>query len=54
MTGVRRVGPGLARRSMTAAARTAALSSRGMEPWPDVPRTAIRYAAKPFSATWIG
>ena len=42
MTGVRRVGPGLARRSMTAAARTAALSSRGIEPWPDVPRTAIR------------
>ena len=32
MTGVIRVGPGTARRSMTAAARTAALSSRGIEP----------------------
>ena len=38
ITGVRRIGPGTARRSMTAAARTAALSSRGIEPWPHVPR----------------
>ena len=42
MTGVIRIGPGTARRAMTAAARTAALSSRGIEPWPHVPRTAIR------------
>ena len=54
MTGVIRIGPGTANRSMTAAASTAALSGRGIEPWPHVPRMAIRYAAKPFSATWIG
>ena len=42
MTGVIRVGPGTASRRITSAARTAALSSRGMEPWPQVPRTAIR------------
>ena len=54
MTGVIRIGPGTASRSMMRAARTAALSARGMEPWPHVPVTAMRYGAKPFSATWIG
>ena len=54
MTGVIRIGPGIASRRITSAARTTALSSRGIEPWPHVPRTAIRYAAYPFSATWIG
>ncbi len=39
MTGVSRVGPWTASRPMTAAARTAALSSRGIDPWPHVPRT---------------
>ena len=34
--------PGTARRSMTAAASTAALSSRGIEPWPHVPLIAMR------------
>ena len=42
MTGVRRAGSKGAMRVMTSAARTAALSSRGMEPWPQVPRTRIR------------
>ena len=42
MTGVRRMGPGVASRSMTAAARTAALSARGMDPWPHVPVMWIR------------
>ena len=54
MTGVTRTGPGAASRSTTRAARTAALSSRGIEPWPQVPRTWIRIGVKPFSATWIG
>ena len=39
MTGVTVIGPGAARRSTTRAASTAALSSRGIEPWPHVPRT---------------
>ena len=38
MAGVSRGGPWTASRSMTRAARTAALSSRGIEPWPHVPR----------------
>ena len=42
ITGVIRIGPGTARRAMTAAASTAALSSRGIDPWPCVPRMAIR------------
>ena len=54
MTGVIRTGPGTASRSMTSAARTAALSSRGIEPWPQLPVTWMRYGTKPFSATWIG
>ena len=54
MTGVIRIGPGTASRSMMPAAMTAALSSRGMEPWPQFPRTWMRYGTKPFSATWIG
>ena len=54
ITGVMRIGPGVARRSIARAARTAALSSRGMDPWPHVPVMWIRYGAKPFSATWIG
>ena len=54
MTGVMRTGPGAARRSIARAARTAALSARGIEPWPHVPVTWMRYGAKPFSATWIG
>jgi hypothetical protein len=54
MTGVNRIGPGAASRVTIAAASTAALSSRGIEPWPHVPLTWIRYGTKPFSATWIG
>ncbi len=54
MTGVSRMGPGTASRSTTRAASTTALSSRGIDPWPHVPVTTIRYGAKPFSATWIG
>ena len=54
ITGVRRGSPGMARRRTTSAAMTAALSSRGMEPWPQVPWTWIRKTSKPFSATWIG
>ena len=45
MTGVSRVRSGSARLAITAAARTTALSSRGIEPCPQVPLTWIRYAA---------
>ena len=41
-TGVIRGSPGVARRRTTSAARTAALSSRGSDPWPCVPVTWIR------------
>ena len=39
---VSRGSPGEARRRMASAARTAALSSRGIEPWPHVPWTEMR------------
>ena len=42
MTGVTRLGPGGASLAITSAARTAALSWRGIEPCPQVPRTVIR------------
>ncbi len=42
MTGVIRTGPGSASRSIARAARTAALSARGIEPWPHVPVMWIR------------
>ena len=42
MTGVGRGGPWTASRAIAAAARTAALSSRGMEPWPQAPWTVRR------------
>ena len=38
---VRRTGPGTASRETTAAARTAALASRGMDPWPGSPWTVL-------------
>ena len=42
ITGVGRGAPGTARRVTAVAARTAALSSRGIEPWPHVPWTVSR------------
>ncbi len=54
MTGVIRIGPATASRSTISAARTAAFSGRGIEPWPHVPLTWMRYGANPFSATMIG